>query len=501
MRVKHLLLATALSFAALMPATAAEQIPVARIGLSGQIGNLDPTIQQNAPTYQQSVLFGGQLFRFDKDRNLQPDLVESYEMSPDGLTYTMKLRQGLKYSDGTPLTIDDVVYTWNRIKDAAPVNKTLIGTVKDLKATDDHTLVWTLSAPQADFLQFFGLQFMLVHPKAKIESDPDYFTHPVSAGPYMIKDWVPGAPSATLVENPNYWGGPRAVKELETISVPDLTSRTLQLAQGDLDFVFDLAPSVRGVISPDVRTYPHPIAGMYHVVFNLGLPDDAPLKNRDVREAISLAIDRDAVSKKAFFGISAPATSFMFPGTPEQNNNLPNGGKRDIDAAKALLAKTPFANGFDMRLGVWGARPGWKDAVQVIADNLKDLGIKVTIESMEDAVAVQQLNDGKFEAQFSGNASYPPVVFLGNELKSGNSWSNWARYKSDKMDDLFGQIGAAVDTNKRLDLIKQVQDLAYADLPLIPISERVVLSGNRLPDGVLGAIKFGEFLYVAPLAK
>jgi peptide/nickel transport system substrate-binding protein len=139
--------------------------------------------------------------------------------------------------------------------------------------------------------------------------------------------------------------------------------------------------------------------------------------------------------------------------------------------------------------------------VQVIASNLKDIGIDVTIESMEDAVAVQQLNDGKYQAQFSGNASYPPVVFLGNELKSGNFWSKSAAYKSDKMDGLFASIGAEVDTQKRLDLIKQVQDLAYADLPLIPISERVVLSGSRLPDGVLGAIKFGEYLYVAPLAK
>jgi ABC-type transport system substrate-binding protein len=498
--MKLLLAAAALSFATIVPANAADKIDIARVGLSGQIGNLDPTLQQNAPTYQQSVLFGGQLFRFDKDHNLLPDLVESYEESSDGLTYTMKLHDGLKYSDGTPLVVDDILFTWDRIKDAAPVNKTLIKNVTGVTASDDHTLVWTLSAPEADFLQFFASQYFVVHPKAKIESDPDYFTHPVSAGPYMIKDWVPGAPSALLEENPNYIGGPRAVHQIETISVPDLTSRTLQLAQGDLDFVFDLAPSVRGVISKDVRTFAHPIAGMYHIVFNLGLPADHPLMNRDVREAISLAIDRDMVNQRAFFGISTPATSFVYPGPEEQLNNLPNGGKRDLEAAKALLAKTPFASGFKMTLGVWGARPGWKDAVQVIAENLKDLGIDVTIESMEDAVAVQQLQSGEFEAQFSGNASYPPVLFLGNELRSGNFWTNSARYNSKEMDDLFSQVGAELDPQKRIKLLQDIQTLAYTDLPLIPISERVVLSGSRLPEGVLGAIKYGEYLYVAPLA-
>jgi peptide/nickel transport system substrate-binding protein len=341
----------------------------------------------------------------------------------------------------------------------------------------------------------------MVHPKAKIEADKDYFAHPVSAGPYMIKDWVPGSPSALLEENPNYVGGPRAIKQLETVSVPDLTSRTLQLGQGDLDYVFDLAPSVRGVISKDVTTFAHSIAGMYHVVFNLSLPADHPLMNRDVREAISLAIDREAVNKRAFFGISTPATSFLYPGPAEQLNNLPNGGKRDLEGAKALLAKTPFAKGFSMTLGVWGTRPGWKDAVQVIAENLKDIGINVTIESMEDAVAVTQLQNHKFEAQFSGNASYPPVVFFGNQFRSGNFWSDSAAYKNDKMNALFAQVASEVDPQKRIALLQDIQRQAYQDLPLIPISERVVLSGSRVPQDVLGAINPGEYLYVAPLKK
>ncbi len=486
-----------LSAAVVSAQDAPEPIDVARIGLSGAIANLDPTIQQNAPTYQPNVLISGQLFRYDQNRVPQPDLVESWEMSDDGLTYTMTLHEGLQYSDGTPLTMDDVLFTWERIREAPPVNKTLIQNVTSLEAVDDLTMVWTLSQPEVNFIHFFAFQFFLIHPREQIESDPEYFTHPVSAGPYMLQDWIPGAPTAVLVENPNYVHGPMMIRQLEIVSVPDLTSRTLQLAQGDLDYVFDLAPSVRGVISPDVTTFPHPIAGVYHIVFNLGLPEDHPLMNRDVREAISLAIDRELISQRAFYGISGPATSFVYPGVPEQLNNLPNGGQRDLEAAQELLATTPFADGFEMTLGVWGARPGWRDAALVIAENLADLGITVTIDSVEDAVAVQQLTSGSYQAQFTGNASYPVVTFLGNLFKTGNSWSNWARYSSPEMDALFASLATEIDPEARLEIFYQIQELAYEDLPFIPISERVVLSGSRLPPEILNAVSPGEYLYVA----
>jgi peptide/nickel transport system substrate-binding protein len=490
-----------LSVAGVSAQDAATPIDLARIGLSGAIGNLDPTVQQNAPTYQPAVLIGGQLFRYDANRQPQPDLVDTWEVSDDGLTYTMTLRDGLVYSDGTPLTMDDVLFTWDRVHEAAAVNKTLIQNVVSLEATDDTTMVWTLSQPEANFLDWFAFQFFMVHPKAQIEADPDYFTHPVSAGPYVLTDWIPGSPTATLTENPNYVHGPMMIKQIEIVSVPDLTSRTLQLAQGDLDYVYDLAPSVRGVISDDVTTYPHAIAGVYHVVFNLSMPADSPLMNRDVREAISLAIDRQMISDRAFYGISGPATSFVYPGVPEQDNNLPNGGARDLDAAKALLATTPFADGFDMTLGVWGARPGWRDAALVIAENLKDLNINVTIESMEDAVATQQLSAGNFQAQFTGNASYPVVTFLGNLFKSGNFWANAARYSSPEMDALFAQLGTTVDPDERLAIFQQIQELAYQDLPFLPISERVVLSGTRLPREILDAVNPGEYLHVATVAE
>lgn len=496
-----LLTALLLLIGAAVQAQDAAPLDLVRIGLSGAIANLDPAQAQGAPTYQPAVLIGGQLFRFDENRQPQPDLVDTWEVSEDGLTYTMTLHEGLLFSDGSPLTTEDVVFAWERIREAPSVNKVLIRSVAGLEATDELTMVWTLSEPEPEFLQFFGFQFLLIHPKALLESDENYWAHPVSAGPYVLTDWAPGSPTALLVENPNYIHGPMMIRQIEVVSVPDLTSRTLQLAQGDLDYVFDLAPSVRGVISEEVTTFPHPIAGMYHIVFNLSLPDDHPLKNRDVREAISLAIDRQTISQRAFFGLSAPATSFVYPGVPEQLNNLPNGGQRDLEAAQALLATTPFAEGFEFTLGVWGTRPGWRDATLVIQENLRDLNITANIDSVEDAVAIQQLNAGTYEAQFSGNATYPVRPFLGNLFYPGSAWTDWARYDNPEMTALFDSINRELDPEKRLEIFYNIQELAYQDLPFIPISERVVLSSTRLPQELIGAVSPGEYIYVQTVAE
>ncbi len=468
-----------------------------RVGISSPVANLDPRRAMGAPSYQAAILMAAQLFRWDQDRQPQPDLVDSYTVSDDGMTYTMKLRPNLKYSDGSPITVEDIAATWDQIKEAAPVNKTLINPRPTLTTPDASTLVWKLGTPQKDFLQFFCFQYLMIHPKAKW-ADEKYFNNPLSGGPYMLKDWQPGSPTITLVENPNYTRGPMAVKQIELVSVPDLTSRTLQLAQGDLDYVFDLAPSVRGVISKEVTTFPHPIGGMYHVIFNLKPNNnaDAPWLNRDVREAISLAIDRDTISKRAFFGISAPAKGFMYSGRPESYEQFPNGGKRDIEAAKKLLATTPAKDGFAFTLTAWD-RPGWRDAALVIKENLADLKITVNVEAVPDATAIAMLDSGNYQAEFSGNAGFPPITVMGNQFLKGSGWATWGRYDSPQMTQLFADISAQADSAKRIEAFKKMLDQAYKDMPLIPISERAVLSGTRVPREIFRAITNGENFWVA----
>jgi ABC-type transport system substrate-binding protein len=233
-----------------------------------------------------------------------------------------------------------------------------------------------------------------------------------------------------------------------------------------------------------VATYSVPIIGMYHVNFNLEGVASGPLGDSLVRQAISLAIDRDQISERAFFGISPPAKGFVYGGPPEGLAVLPNDGKRDVDAARELLEQTPHADGFSFSIQPWGQRPGWTDAALIIKENLAELNIEVTVEPKTDADAVANLTSGNYEAQFSGNTQ-DPLNFLKNQFAEGGTWTNWMRYNNPEVTRLLNEAGFAVDMDERIELFHEAQRLAYEDMPLIPISERVVLIGTRIPRNVL----------------
>ncbi len=135
------------------------------MALNGPIATPDVALPMLTPSGVTTLLTTGHLFRFDKSKTPQPDLVESYAISPDGLVWTMKLHAGLKYHDGTPLKAADVVYSFNRIKGAAPTNKALIKNVTEVEAPDDTTVVFTLSQPEIDFPYFFANYWCATHPR------------------------------------------------------------------------------------------------------------------------------------------------------------------------------------------------------------------------------------------------------------------------------------------------------------------------------------------------
>ena len=476
------------------PATAAgttAPVASARLGLSNQVVRLDPAMPLTAPSYQALVLSGGQLFRFDRMRKSVPELAESLQTAPDGMSARLTLKPNLMYSDGTPVTADDVVFAFDRIRKGPQAY--FIAPVDSAQATDARTVTLNLPKPYPDLQDALAYYAVMIHPRAKIEADPDYFTHPVSAGPYMVQQWTPGTASMKLQANPHYIGGAPAITSLELVSVADLTSRVLQVATGQLDWAYDLPASARDSLPQQVAAAPHPIAGMYNVTINLS--QEGPLSDVQVRQALSLAIDREQVNQTAFFGISKAAQAFLYTGVPEWEPILPNGGKRDLDGAKKLLADSPFASGFDFTLQTWGSRPGWKEASLVIAGNLKDLGINVTVDPIEDAVASANLTAGKYQAQFSGNTGHP-IFFLRNQFTPKTFWGDAARYDNAQVTALLDQASVETDPAKRKDLFTQVQKQTLQDLPHIPICERVVLIGSRLPATTVDAVSPGELIHV-----
>jgi len=453
-----------------------------RISLSSKLVNLDIGGTQGQPDQVTTYLVSGRCFTLNPDWSIKPDLAESLTVSPDGLVATVKLKEGLKYSDGTPITAEDVVFTYERQRDNNGIwYSSLFQSIASAEATDARTAVFRLSKPYSLLDHTLGHLGSSIHPKAKILADKDYWLHPVSSGQYVIKDWKPGASEWVLEENPNYWAGPSAAKRVELVAVADMTSRVLQLTTGALDYVYDCPLAARDSFPPEVKIYSVPINGIYFVAINGALPADHPLMNKDVRKAMSLAINRDEISQKAFFGISKPLTGFLYPGVPGAIDSLPNGGKQNIEEAKKVLATTPFASGFKFTLMTYSQRAGWTDATLVIKNNLAEIGITAEVTPLEDAVNTANFSGGKYEAGWSGGA-LQPLNLLYNLFVPGSFWGNALHYNNPEMATILNSALAAPTAAESVRFIEQAQRLAAEELALIPTTERAVLVGNRLPE-------------------
>ena len=460
-------------------------IPSVTISLSSKLINLDAV----GPTAQADIvsvyLTSGRLFRLNHDWSVEPELAESMQVSEDGLTVIVNLREKLVYSDGTPLTGQDVVFAYTRNRDKpGPFFPTLLTPIDRVEAPDPNTVVFHLKEPYLDLQLALAHMAMSIHPQSKIEADPDYFRHPVSSGPYRVKEWIPGSSRWVIESNPHYVRGPMAIERIELVAVPDPTSRVLQLASGTIDYVYELPVTARPSLPSEVAMYQAPLNGQYMIAINNGLPSDHPLRNPKVRQAISLAIDREEINQKAFGGISAPARGFQYPGPREGLENLPFEGKRNLQAARDLLAETPFAGGFSTTLQTWGQRAGWTDAALVISTNLAELGIQADVNPLEDAVAVSNLRAGRYEMQFSGNAS-GPMNFFKNQFVPGTFWADVLRYDNPEVTGLVNAAATATSFDRRLELIHSAQDLVLQEMPVVPVSERVVLVGNRIDRDIL----------------
>lgn len=489
--------ATAAPAAAAKPAAAA--VPKARVTVSTKVIALDGSSVVDAASSQAINLTEGLLYRLDANANPFPDLAQDATTSPDGKTITVKLKPNLVYSDGTPVKADDEVLAWQRASAQGAANAANIAQIRNVAAPDDSTIVFTLNAPWPEFFFQIADRYLAMNPRSKVESDPNYFNHPVSAGPYVVSAWNPGDTSMTLDENPKYVNGPMSIKQVEFADVDDVNSRVLQIQGNQTQWAYDLPLASKNTLGSDVKAVVSPIGGVYHLQFNT--KQEGPLSDPKVREAVSMAIDRDAVSQKAFFGASKPVKSWQYDcGDLCEISILPNGGKPDPAAARQLLAGTPAADGFSFTIEVGGTRPGWKEAAQVIAENVKAIGASVTVNPVEDAVWIKDSGSGNFQAIFTGLTGTPQQMLL-NYLGTKGIVTAWTRYTNPQVDDLIAQAASEVDPAKRKDLFTQVQRLGYPDMPEAPISERAVLVASRLPNDEVQLIKNNYLIHVKTLAE
>lgn len=459
-------------------------VEVIRWAGPGPVTTLDATVAGDAASMIAINFTSGQLTRFNADREPVLDLAESVEISDDGMSATVTLLPDLVYSDGTPILAEDIQYAVERNREGTGAS--FVATVESVEVVDDRTAIVNLYGPDPDLLSWMAERGFQLHPKSLIEADPEgYWSEPVSGGPYVVEaGWTPGGEIFRAVENPEYHKGPMMAQAIEHVSVPDVPSRILQLNAGDLDMAYDLPLASVEDLDDDVTTTIEGVGGMNYVVLNQSL--GGPFASQEVRQAMSLAIDRQRVSDVAFFGLQPPATSPLFScGDLCSPDLLPESGARDVEAAKVLMEEAGYADGFSAEMSVSSGRGGWPDAALLIAEDLAEIGIDITITPVDEGQHYSSIGEMAYEMFFSGGGGHHQAT-LSQMLTPDGYWVTATGWTPPEEGAEIVQLAAqSLDTDERRGYYDEAQRMWAEGSHVISVVERVQLSGNRVPDGIL----------------
>ena len=410
----------------------------------------------------------------DGSSELVKSLLDDYSISDDGLVYSFTLKDGLKFSDGSDLTSEDVEYTFTRmfaledsvqtdfttaIKGSTAVMNGEADTLEGFNVIDDTHFEITLEAPYASFLAVLATPTCCIFSKENVEEAGDDFgilpEKTIGSGPYMVQDWVAND-SVTLVANPYYWGEPASASTVNIKIYPDASTMNMAFQNGEIDILdcdyidSAIVESVYKTTYADQIVYANRLATTY-VALNENVE---PLNDVNVRKAIQMAIDRQGILD-AIYGGEGVTVDGIYPagsiGFTEDNQGWL---QYDPEGAKALLEEAGYGDGFDMELSHDStASASIQNVLEIIAANLQEVGINATIQPYDEAAWLTLRKSGEmpcFTATWTLDYNDPSNIIdtFFSSPESGTLRS--LNYPDQEVMDRVCAASAIVDEDERL---------------------------------------------------
>jgi peptide/nickel transport system substrate-binding protein len=403
-----------------------------------------------------------------------PSLAESWKVSPDGLVYDFKLREGVKFHNGDPFTAEDVRWSFHRAKGA----KVLQDKVRDVEIAGPHRVRFHLHEPWPDFMTFYGTYATgaaWIAPKKYMEQvGPDGFKkHPIGLGPYKFVSHTPGI-ELVMEAYEGYWRKMPSVKRLVYKSVPEATTRLAMLKRGEVDLAYLLdAPQAEEVKrDPSLKLAFSGGIGTFYLDYLDQWDPKSPWHDRRVRLAASYALDRRALSEAETLGASRPNGS-LIPRTFQYALPL-DPHPYDPAKAKQLLAEAGYPNGFDAgELYPWPPYTAFSEAV---GGYLGAVGIKVRLRTMERAAFYQALASKKLKGLcVCINAVYGNAASRISQTVPSDGAFAYGGYPD--LDALYKQQSREIDPRKREAQLHQIQRLLHERVRFAPIMDYIWPSG------------------------
>ena len=439
------------------------------------------------------------LLIYDQDGNIAPGSAESWEISEDGLTWTFKLREGLKWSDGTDLNANDFVYSWKRVCDpmvAAPYAETVLGMVEGYDAAIEGDLDalavtaiddLTFEVKLANACTYFdGLAaFATLSPvqQATVEANGDAWAIDpatyVSNGPFMVTEWVPGS-HILMSKNPNYWNAD-AIK-LDGIKwnlIEDSNASYSAYQSGEVMMIKDVPTEEIPSLLGSEEFHVEPIIGTYYISYNTQV---APLDNALVRKALNLAIDREYVADTLMQGTYSAATNFMGPGWQDTDGSdfsaNANGGEpymsatADIEGALALLEEAGYPNGEGLPVLHYATNEAGyhKVVAEYLQQAWKEIGITLEVEIVEWSSFTPMRRNGDFEIARNGWVGDYKDPSNQLELLYSTNGNNDGKFMNEEFDAAIDASRSTTDPVERSAALHLAEDILIEEAACGPVA-------------------------------
>jgi peptide/nickel transport system substrate-binding protein len=420
-----------------------------------------------------------------------PRLATTWTVSEDGLTYTFTLNGDAVFSDGSKVEAEDVVFSFNRLKNVKAQPSFLTDPIASITATDAQTVAITLTAARPSFLsELANTAFAVTNAEvvranggtddanaAGSDTGIEYLNQ-VSAGsgPYLLESWTPQE-ETVLVRNPAYWGEAPYFDRVLIVNIPEAATQKVALESGEIDLATDLSPDQIAEFegNADIAVYTGLSNWTHFILMNRDKVIGGPVSDPKVAEAVRLALDYEGY-RSLWAGSVTPGTNMWvgLAGAYGQDKAL----ERDVERAKELMAEAGYADGFDITLDypdmTFGGVNLSTNAQKIQAD-LAEIGINVELAPAEVQVALEGYRSGTqgFAYWFWGPDKLDPVDFL-EFLPGGKVATERAMWSPEMVDqsilDLIAQAKVETDLAKRTELFNQLQDFAQQDSAFAPFN-------------------------------
>ena len=431
------------------------------------------------------------LIGIDKEFKIVPELATSWKMSPDQKSCTFTLRKGVKFHDGAPLDAKAVEANFARFLNDKPNAWTLVQNwFKSTEIVDDYTIKINLTKVYTPFLtEMAQIYTRIMSPQSIKQYGMDLGQHPSGTGPWKFDEWTPGD-RLVLKKNPDYWKGKPRIDEIVFKFTPDITTRMMGFESGSFD-VLDQPQYIdidRLEKSKKYEVHSQPSSELFHLAFNCV---GEPVNQKQIRQAIAYAINKDLIVKSLLGGNVIIANSFGPVYIKETLVNK-NAYRYDTAKAKEILAKAgwkPGTDGIMMKDGKRlqfklftpnGRYPMDKQIAEAVQANLKQVGMDVVLDVVESATFIKWLRASEAEMKTSGIGLICRTRPLGASLDFAfvqhyhsqfypPTGANSCYYSNKQLDELLTSAVSIVDDKKRSDVYKKAQEILFEDLPVIPI--------------------------------